>query len=37
MLRDRSVGASGVGSSAGFGQISNRDSGESSGPHNNVI
>ena len=37
MLRDRSVGASGVGSSAAFGQISNRDSGESSGPHNNVI
>jgi len=37
MLRDRSVGASGVGSSAAFGQISNRDSGESSGPRNNVI
>jgi hypothetical protein len=37
MLRDRSAGASGVGSAAAFGQISNREGGESSGPHNNVI
>ena len=37
MLRDRSVGASGVGSASGFGQMSNRDSGEGPGPRNNVI
>ena len=37
MLRDRSTGASGVGNAPGFGQISNREGGEGSTPHNNVI
>jgi hypothetical protein len=37
MLRERSAGSAGAGGATGFGQISNRDSGESSAPHNNVI
>ena len=37
MLRERSTGGSGVGNAPGFGQISNREGGESSAPHNNVI
>jgi hypothetical protein len=37
MLRERSTNAAGAGATPGFGQISNRDSGEGSTPHNNVI
>jgi hypothetical protein len=37
MLRERSTNAAGAGGGSGFGQISNRDSGESSAPRNNVI
>jgi hypothetical protein len=37
MLRDRNTGGASVGSGAGFGQIPNRDTGDSSTPRNNVI
>jgi hypothetical protein len=37
MLRERGANAAGVGAASGFGQIPNRDSGESSAPRNNVI
>ena len=37
MLRERGANAAGAGGASGFGQISNRDAGDSSAPRNNVI